>query len=351
LKNALVTGITGQDGAYLSKFLLGKGYKVFGTYRRISTPNFWRLIYLDIFDKVELIPADLLDSSSMLQAIKTSKPDEIYHLAAQSFVDASFEQPIGTGEITGLGVTKILESIREVNRDIRFYQASSSELYGNGSIEPRTEDSQFCPSSPYAAAKIYGYWITRIYREGYDIFASNGILFNHESPLRGMEFVTRKISNAVAKIKLGIDTTLELGNLKAMRDWGYAPEYVKSMWLILQQDKPGDFVIATGESHSIEEFAEKAFNVVNLDWRKYVKVNQKFFRPVDVNHLQGDYSKAKRVLGWEPKVKFNELVELMVREDLRRWERSLNGERFAWDACSYPGEMKILGRPKREVSQ
>jgi GDPmannose 4,6-dehydratase len=351
MKSALVTGITGQDGAYLSKFLLEKGYKVYGTYRRISTPNFWRLIYLDIFDKVELIPADLIDSSSMLQAIRISKPDEIYHLAAQSFVGASFEQPIGTGEVTGLGVTRILESIREVDPHIRFYQASTSELYGNGNNEPRREDSRFCPNSPYAAAKIYGYWITNIYREGYGIFASNGILFNHESPLRGMEFVTRKISNSVARIKLGIDTTLELGNLKARRDWGYAPEYVESMWLILQQDQPDDFVIATGETHSIEEFVVKAFEIVGLDWQKYVRINQKFFRPVDVNHLQGDYSKAKLALGWEPKVKFNELVELMVREDLSRWERSLNGERFAWDAYNYPGEMKILGRPKQEVSR
>jgi GDPmannose 4,6-dehydratase len=349
MKTALITGITGQDGAYLSKFLLEKGYRVYGTYRRISTPNFWRLIYLDVFDKVDLIPADLIDSSSMLHAIKLSNPDEIYHLAAQSFVDASFEQPIGTGEITGLGVTKILESIREVNPHIRFYQASTSELYGNGSNEPRREDSRFCPSSPYSAAKIYGYWITRIYREGYGIFASNGILFNHESPLRGMEFVTRKISNAVARIKLGIDTTLELGNLKAIRDWGYAPEYIESMWMILQHDQPDDFVIATGESHSIEEYVEKAFDVVGLDWQKYVRINPKYFRPVDVNHLQGDYSKAKSVLGWEPKVKFNKLVELMVREDLSRWEKSLNGERFAWDACCYPSELKILGRLTQEV--
>ncbi len=349
MKNALVTGITGQDGAYLSKFLLEQGYKVYGIYRRLSTPNFWRLLYLDIFDKVNLIPADLIDSASIVQAIKTSNPDEIYHLAAQSFVGASFEQPIATGEITGLGVTRILESIREINPKIRFYQASTSELYGNSSHELLKEDTPFCPSSPYSAAKLYGYWITEIYREGYGIFASNGILFNHESPLRGLEFVTRKISNAVAKIKLGIDTKLELGNLQAKRDWGYAPEYVKSMWLILQQDRPDDYVIATGEAHSVAEFAEKAFDIVGLDWQKYVRTSKRFFRTIDVDYLQGDYSKAKRTLGWEPKVRFNELVELMVREDLARWERCLRGERFAWDASSYPSEISILSRASQEI--
>jgi GDPmannose 4,6-dehydratase len=342
MKNALITGITGQDGAYLAKFLLEQGYKVYGTYRRLSTPNFWRLIYLDIFDKVELLSADLIDSSSMLQAIETSNPNEIYHLAAQSFVDASFDQPIGTGEITGLGVTKILEAIRHIDPHIRFYQASTSELFGNGSREPQNENSPFYPSSPYSAAKIYGYWITRIYRESYGIFASNGILFNHESPLRGMEFVTRKITNSVARIKLGIDTTLELGNLKAKRDWGYAPEYVQLMWQILQQDEPDDFVIATGETHSIEEFVTNAFDVVGLDWQKYVKINHKYFRPVDVNYLQGDCAKAKRTFGWEPKVKFNELVELMVLEDVSRWERWLSGERFAWDAPNYPTQSTLF---------
>jgi len=268
MNRALITGVTGQDGAYLAKFLLDKGYQVFGTYRRLSTPNFWRLQYLDIFDKVDLIPADLLDTSSIVEAVKVAQPDEIYNLAAQSFVFASFEQPVGAGEITGLGVTRILEVIREINPNIRFYQASTSELYGRGSNVPQTEDTPFQPSSPYASAKLYGYWVTRIYREGYNIFACNGILFNHESPLRGLEFVTRKISDGVAKIALGVDNKLGLGNLEAKRDWGYAPEYVESMWLILQQDQPDDYVIATGEAHSVREFAERAFAVAGLDWEK-----------------------------------------------------------------------------------
>jgi len=343
---ALITGITGQDGAYLAKFLLDKGYEVFGTYRRLSTPNFWRLQYLDIFDKVNLIPADLVDAASITEAIKISEPDEIYHLAAQSFVGASFEQPIGTGEITGLGVTRILEAIRE-NAGIKFYQASTSELYGRGNTSLQNENTQFRPSSPYAAAKLYGYWITRIYREGYGIFACNGILFNHESPLRGLEFVTRKISNTVAKIVLGIESKLSLGNLEAKRDWGYAPEYVESMWLILQQKDPDDYVIATNESRSVEEFTKAAFNAVGLDWREYVEVDERFIRPLDVNFLQGDYSKAKEKLGWEPEVTFDELVEIMVKEDLNRWERWQSGERFPWDAPNYPNEANILTRALR----
>ena len=346
-KSALITGITGQDGPYLAKFLLDKGYNVFGTYRRLSTPNFWRLQYLDIFEEIKLIPADLLDSSSIVEAIKVSKPDEIYHLAAQSFVGTSFELPVGSGEITGLGVTRILEAIREINPKIRFYQASTSELYGGNSTEPQTEDTPFRAASPYAAAKRYGYWVTRIYREGYGIFACNGILFNHESPLRGLEFVTRKISNVVAKIALGLDKDLKLGNLEAKRDWGYAPEYVESMWLMLQQNEPDDYVVATNEAHSVEEFAEKAFSIAGLDWQKYVKVDERFLRPLDVNFLQGDYSKAKQRLGWQPKVKFDELAEIMVKEDLSRWERWLKGEKFPWDAPNYPNENKILSRMLR----
>ena len=344
MKRALITGITGQDGAYLAQFLLDKGYRVYGTYRRISTPNFWRLQYLDIFDKVNLIPADLLDTSSIVEAVKVSQPDEIYHLAAQSFVFASFEQPVGAGEITGLGVTRILEVIREINPKIRFYQASTSELYGRGNIVPQTEGTPFQPSSPYAAAKLYGHWVTRIYREGYGIFACNGILFNHESPLRGLEFVTRKISNAVAKIALGVDNKLRLGNLEAKRDWGYAPEYVKSMWLILQQDEPDDYVIATGQTHSVREFVEKAFTVAGLDWQKHTKVDKRFLRPLDVDFLQGDYSRAKKKLGWRPQVKFDKLAEIMVGEDLSRWQRWLKGERFPWDAPNYPGEDRIISR-------
>jgi len=346
-KKALITGITGQDGAYLAKFLLDKGYEVYGTYRRLSTPNFWRLQYLYVFERVNLIPADLVDAGSMVEAVKISEPDEIYHLAAQSFVGASFEQPIGTGEITGLGVPRVLEAIRQINPAIKFYQASTSELYGKGHSSSLTENSSFLPSSPYAAAKLYGYWLTRLYRVGYNIFASNGILFNHESPLRGLEFVTRKISNAVAKISLGLEEELHLGNLDAKRDWGYAPEYIESMWLMLQQKEPDDYVIATNEAHSIREFAEKAFKVVDLDWQEYVKVDERFLRPLDVNFLQGDYSKAKKKLGWEPKSKFDTLVKIMVKEDLNRWERWLNGERFPWDAPSYPSEDKIISRYQR----
>jgi len=344
MKKALITGITGQDGAYLARFLLDKGYQIFGTYRRLSTPNFWRLQYLDIFEKVILIPADLIDAASIVEAIKISEPDEIYHLAAQSFVGASFEQPTGAGEITGLGVTRILEAVRQINPKIRFYQASTSELYGEGNVEPQTENTLFQPSSPYAAAKLYGLWITRIYRDAYGIFGCNGILFNHESPLRGLEFVTRKISNAAAKIAWGLETELKLGNLEARRDWGYAPEYVESMWLILQQDKPDDYVVATNETHSVKEFAEKAFSVVGLDWQKYVKLDKRFLRPLDVNFLQGDYSKAKQKLGWEPKVKFDKLVEMMVKEDLSSWERWQKGERFPWDAPNYPTEANVLTR-------
>jgi len=343
-KRALITGVTGQDGAYLAKFLLDKGYQVFGTYRRLSTPNFWRLEYLGIFDKVNLIPADLVDSSSITEAIRISEPDEIYHLAAQSFVGASFEQPVGAGEITGLGVTRVLEAIRELNPEIKFYQASTSELYGNGKLEPQTENTPFRPTSPYAAAKLYGFSVTRIYREGYNIFACNGILFNHESPLRGLEFVTRKISNAVAKIALGMDKELRLGNLEAKRDWGYAPEYVKSMWLMLQQDKPDDYVIATNETHSVRDFTAKAFSIVDLDWEKYVKVDERFLRPLDVNYLRGDYSKAKQKFGWQPKVKFDNLAQIMVKEDLSRWQRWQKGERFPWDAPNYPTEVNILTR-------
>ena len=346
-KIGLITGITGQDGTYLAQFLLTKGYKVYGIYRRVSTPNFWRLQYLDIFEKVNLIPADLVDAGSMVEAVKISEPDEIYHLAAQSFVGASFEQPIGTGEVTGLGVTRILEAVRQINPGIKFYQASTSELYGRGHSSSLTENSPFQPASPYSAAKLYGYWLTRQYREGYNIFACNGILFNHESPLRGLEFVTRKISNSVAKIALGIEKELKLGNLEAKRDWGYAPDYVESMWLMLRQKEPDDYVIATNEAHSVKEFAERAFDIAGLDWQEYVKGDKRFLRPLDVNFLQGDYTKAKEKLGWEPEVKFDELVKIMVKEDLSRWERWQSGERFPWDAPNYPTENKIISRYQR----
>lgn len=343
-KTALLTGITGQDGAYLAAFLLNKGYEVFGVYRRLSTPNFWRLQYLNIFEKVTLIPADLIDLTSIMEAIRISKPQEIYHLAAQSFVGTSFDQPISNAEVTGLGVARVLEAVRVIDRKIKIYQASSSELFGSGNRVSLTEDTPMQPVSPYAAAKLYGYWMTRIYRKGYGMFASNGILFNHESPLRGLEFVTRKISNAVAKIALGLQKNLILGNLDASRDWGYAPDYVTAIWLTLQQEAPDDYVIATNESHTVREFVKLAFDVVNLPWKEYVKVDDRFRRPLDPDFLQGDYSKAKYCLGWEPKVRFPELVEIMVKEDLRQWERWQRGEQFPWDAPYYPGENNILSR-------
>ena len=343
-KKALITGITGQDGAYLAEFLLNKGYEVYGTYRRISTPNFWRLQHLNICDNVNLIPADLSDEYSIMEAVHISEPDEIYHLAAQSFVGTSFEQPITTGIVTGLGVTSILEAVRQVDPGIKFYQASTSELYGNGHSKVLNENTPFKPSSPYATAKLYGYWTTKIYREAYGIFASNGILFNHESPLRGLEFVTRKISNSVAKIALNMETELQLGNIESKRDWGYAPDYIKSMWLILQQDEPDDYVVATNETHSVKEFTKKAFEVVGLDWQEYVKINEKYNRPLDVNYLQGDYSKSKEKLKWEPKVKFDEIVNIMVNADLERWQRWQDGERFPWDAPNYPSNINIITR-------
>lgn len=343
-KKALITGITGQDGSYLAKLLIDKGYKVYGTYRRLSSPNFWRLQYLDVFDKVELIPAELSDSGSLFEAIRISNPDEIYNLAAQSFVGASFEQPINTTDVSGVAITRILELVRQINPKIRFYQASTSELYGGIYDHKQNEEVPFYPRSPYAAAKLYAYWTTKIYRDAYGLFAANGILFNHESPLRGLEFVTRKISNAVAKIYLGFSKNITLGNINAQRDWGFAKDYVESMWMILQQDKPEDFVIATGQMHSIEEFLDIAFGMVNLDYKKYIVIDKKFFRPLEVNKLCGDCSKAKKVLAWSPKVEFKELVEMMVKEDIRRWEGWKKGERFPWDAINYPDERKTLSR-------
>jgi len=351
MKKALITGITGQDGAYLAQFLLKKGYEIYGTYRRLSTPNFWRLEYLDIFNKVNLVSVDLSDSSSIIESLKISEPDEIYHLAAQSFVEASFETPIFTGDVTGLSVTRILEAIRQNCCGAKFYFAGSSEMFGETGqiIAQRSlkEDDFFRPMSPYAAAKLYAYWITRIYREGYRITASNGILFNHESPLRGLEFVTRKIANEVAKISLGLSKELRLGNLKAKRDWGYAPEYVEAMWLMLQKQDGEDYVIATGEAHSVKEFVERSFDVVNLNWQDYVKIDKRFQRPLDVPCLRGDCSKARRRLGWRPRTKFDDLVKKMVREEISRWEKWLRGESFPWDAQNYPSEAKVLTRAIR----
>jgi len=332
MKKALIIGSTGQDGAYLARFLCDKGYQVYGTYRKRSASNLWRLQYLDIHNDIELIPVDMLDGDSIIKAITISQPDEVYNLASQSTVKASFEQPVIGGEDTGLGVTRILEAIRNINPRIRFYQASSSELFGRGGQKPQTETSPFHPANPYAAAKLYAYWMANIYREKYGIFACNGILFNHESPLRGLEFVSRKISDAVARISLGLEKRLCLGSLEAERDWGYAAEYVEAMWGMLQQQQPDDYVIATGEAHSVKEFVVKAFGMVDLNWQEYVRVDEKYPVLLDDGTLRGDYSKAKRVLGWEPKVKFDGLVELMVKEDMSRWQRWLKGEKFPWDA-------------------
>lgn len=319
-KTALITGITGQDGAYLAQFLLGKGYRVCGAFRRSSTVNLERLDYLGIRDKVELIPLDLLDLGNIIRVLEKVQPDEVYNLAAQSFVAVSFEQPVATGEITGLGAARMLEAIRIVNPKIKFYQASSSEMFGKVQAVPQNEKTPFYPRSPYAAAKLYAHWMTVNYREAYGIFACSGILFNHESPLRGLEFVTRKITYTVAQIKHGLASELRLGNLEARRDWGYAPEYVEAMWLMLQQDEPDDYVIATGETHSVKEFAQEAFACVGLDWRDYVVEDPAFYRPADVELLVGDATKAQQKLGWRPRTTFKDLVRLMVEADLKRVE-------------------------------
>ena len=316
MKNALITGITGQDGSYLAEFLLEKGYKVYGLTRRTSTINYERIKHLE--DKITLIQGDLLDQSSLSSALSESEPEEVYNLAAQSFVKTSWNQPVLTGEFTALGVTRMLEAIRVVNPKIKFYQASSSEMFGKVTETPQKETTRFYPRSPYGVAKVYGHYITVNYRESFEMFACSGILFNHESPRRGLEFVTRKISHAVARISLGLQEKVELGNLDARRDWGFAGDYVEAMWLMLQQEKADDYVIATGESHSVKEFAQLAFGVVGItDWQNYIVSNIKeHLRPAEVDYLTGDFSKAKSVLGWQPKTSFKELVEKMVKADL-----------------------------------
>ena len=318
MKSALITGITGQDGPYLAELLLSKGYKVYGLVRRLSTPNMENIQH--IYDKIELLSGDLLDQGSLTDAINNSKPDEVYNLAAQSFVKASWDQPVLTGEFTALGVTRMLEAIRTVNPKIKFYQASSSEMFGKVTETPQKETTRFHPRSPYGVAKVYGHYITLNYRESYNIFACSGILFNHESPRRGIEFVTRKITNAVARISLGKQHKLELGSLEPKRDWGFSGDYVEAMWLMLQQEKADDYVIATGENHSVKEFVQEAFKVVGIsDWEKYVVANEpKHMRPAEVDYLIGDASKAQKVLGWKPKTSFRELVEMMVKADLER---------------------------------
>jgi len=318
---ALITGVTGQDGAYLTSFLLNQGCEVHGMVRRSSTENFERIT--PFLDRITLHRADLLDQLSLVRLIEKVQPDHVYNLAAQSFVPASFEQPLLTGEFTALGVARVLEAIRQVDPTIRFYQASSSEMFGSVKEEPQTELTPFHPRSPYGVAKVYGHWLTVNYRESYDLFACSGILFNHESPLRGKEFVTRKITDAVARIKLGLQEKLLLGNLDAERDWGFAGDYVRAMWLMLQQKQPKDYVIATGEKHSVREFASVAFDRVGLNWEQHVEVDPQLFRPADVNTLCGDSGKAQRELDWSPEVTFVELVERMVDADLDRVQREI----------------------------
>jgi GDPmannose 4,6-dehydratase len=315
-KTALITGITGQDGSYLAEFLLSKGYKVYGTVRRASTENFERIQH--IRNKVELIQADLLDQYSLISALKTAKPCEVYNLAAQSFVPTSWVQPVLTSEFTAIGVTRMLEAIRLVDPSIRFYQASSSEMYGRVREVPQGELTPFYPRSPYGVAKVYGHYITVNYRESYDLFAVSGILFNHESPRRGLEFVTRKVTDGVARIKLGLASELRLGNLEARRDWGFAGDYVEAMWMMLQQDTPDDYVIATGETHTVQRLVEVAFGHAGLDWKRYVKQDPAFLRPAEVDLLIGDPTKAKEKLGWKPRVSFEQMIQMMVDADVER---------------------------------
>lgn len=314
MTKALVTGITGQDGSYLAEFLLEKGYQVVGMVRRTSTTNFDRIKHIQ--DKLILTQGDLLDQISLVDIMKEYQPDEIYNLAAQSFVPTSWKQPVLTGEFTALGVTRMLEAMRMVAPEARFYQASSSEMFGKVRRVPQNEDTPFYPRSPYGVAKVYGHWITVNYRESYDLFACSGILFNHESPRRGLEFVTRKVTRGAARIKLGLAQELAMGNLEAQRDWGFAGDYVRAMWLMLQQEQPGDYVVATGKTHSVRQLLEVAFRLVDLDYQEHVRVDHQFIRPADVDRLVGDASKAREKLGWKPEVGFEKLVEMMVDADL-----------------------------------
>jgi GDPmannose 4,6-dehydratase len=326
-RKALITGITGQDGSYLAEFLLEKNYRVYGLVRRSSTINFERIAHLQ--DKVELIPGDLLDQSSLITALQKAEPDEVYNLAAQSFVPTSWTQPVLTGEFTALGVTRMIEAIRVVNPAIRFYQASSSEMFGMVDTSPQNESTRFYPRSPYGVAKLYGHWITVNARESYGLFACSGILFNHESPRRGIEFVTRKVSYSVARIKLGLQPKIKMGNLDAERDWGFAGDYVRAMWLMLQQNVPEDYVVATGIAHSVKHLLELAFAHVGLDYRDYVEVAQDLLRPADVYHLRGDYSKARERLVWEPDVSFERMIEMMVDSDLDLLSRTTSKPIFS----------------------
>ena len=326
-KTALITGITGQDGSYLAELLLEKGYEIYGMIRRLSTPNFTRVEH--IADRITLLEGDLTDQSSLNIAMHTAQPDEVYNLAAQSFVATSWNQPVLTGDVTGLGVVRMLEAVRHFSPEAKFYQASSSEMFGAALDIPQNEKTVFHPRSPYAVAKIFGYHSTINYRESYDLFACNGILFNHESPRRGIEFVTRKITDGVAKIHCGLSKELRLGNLDAKRDWGFAGDYVRAMWLMLQQGEPDDYVIATGESHSVKEFVDQAFSAVDLDWQDYVKTDERFMRPADVPVLEGDSFKAKEKFGWKPEVSFRGLVAMMVKNDVERYKLIDNDGKYA----------------------
>ena len=320
MKTALITGVTGQDGSYLAELLLKKDYEVYGIVRRSSSSNFERIKHIQ--DDLKLLQGDLLDQNSLIEAIEGSCPDEVYNLGAQSFVPTSWNQPVLTGEFTALGVTRILEAIRLVNKKIRFYQASSSEMFGKVAEVPQNEQTVFYPRSPYGVAKLYAHWITVNYRESYDLFCCSGILFNHESPRRGLEFVTKKVSNGVARIKMGLSNELRMGNLDAKRDWGFAGDFVEAMWLMLQQDEPEDYVISTDEAHSVKELVEVAFDHVGLNWKDYVVVDHKFVRPAEVDLLLGDSAKARNKLKWQPKVKFEELIRMMVDYDIERYKVS-----------------------------
>ena len=320
MKTALITGVTGQDGSYLAELLLKKDYEVYGIVRRSSSSNFERIKHIQ--DDLKLLQGDLLDQNSLIGAIEASCPDEVYNLGAQSFVPTSWNQPVLTGEFTALGVTRILEAIRLVNKKIRFYQASSSEMFGKVAEVPQNEQTVFYPRSPYGVAKLYAHWITVNYRESYDLFCCSGILFNHESPRRGLEFVTKKVSDAVARIKMGLSNELRMGNLDAKRDWGFAGDFVEAMWLMIQQDEPEDYVISTDEAHSVKELVEVAFDHVGLNWKDYVVVDHKFVRPAEVDLLLGDSAKARNKLKWQPKVKFEELIRMMVDYDIERYKVS-----------------------------
>ena len=321
MKRVLITGVTGQDGSYLAEFLLGKGYRVFGLVRRSSTLNFERIAHIQ--DRIELLQGDLLDQNTLIEAVRQAEPDEVYNLAAQSFVPTSWNQPVLTGEFTALGVTRLLEAVRVINPKIRVYQASTSEMFGKVRETPQSEQTPFYPRSPYGVAKIYGHWITINYRESYGLFCCSGILFNHESPRRGLEFASRKVTNGAARIKLGLQKKLSMGNLEARRDWGYAGDYVRAMWLMLQQNEPEDYVIATGKARTVRELCQIAFELVGLDYRNHIEIDPKLVRPAEVDFLLGDYGKAKKKLRWQPEVSFEEMIEMMVRADLETCSKLL----------------------------